>query len=52
MNRTLVILVVGLAPSLVGKHTPHLSRLAQKGALRPLNTVTPAVTLAVPSDTV
>lgn len=49
MQRTLVILVVGLAPHLIGKHTPHLTRLAARGGLRPLNTVTPAVTCSVQS---
>ncbi len=49
MQRTLVILVVGLAPSLVGEHTPHLARLAARGGLRPLATVTPAVTCTVQS---
>ncbi|WP_251978888.1 nucleotide pyrophosphatase/phosphodiesterase family protein [Salinicola avicenniae] len=44
MNDTLVILVVGLTPRLVGEHTPHLQRLAARGGLRPLQTVTPAVT--------
>ena len=49
MRRTLVILVVGLAPDLVGAHTPNLAALAKRGALRPLNTVTPAVTCTVQS---
>lgn len=49
MKQTLVILVVGLAPNLVGPHTPNLARLAAKGALRPLRTVTPAVTCTVQS---
>ncbi|WP_110686916.1 nucleotide pyrophosphatase/phosphodiesterase family protein [Salinicola aestuarinus] len=44
MHNTLVILVVGLTPSLVGEHTPNLRRLAERGAMRPLQTVTPAVT--------
>ena len=44
MNKTLVILVVGLAPSMVGEHTPNLKRLATRGGLRPLDTVMPAVT--------
>ncbi|ETW11371.1 Type I phosphodiesterase / nucleotide pyrophosphatase superfamily protein [Roseivivax marinus] len=44
MQKTLVILVVGLAPDLVGRHTPNLAKLAKDGALRPLDTVTPAVT--------
>jgi len=49
MNPTLVILAVGLSPALVGEHTPNLKRLAERGALRPLRTVTPAVTCTVQS---
>ncbi|HET7410965.1 MAG TPA: alkaline phosphatase family protein, partial [Paracoccaceae bacterium] len=52
MQRTLVILVVGLAPALVGPHTPNLARLAARGGMRPLETVTPAVTCAVQSTLV
>lgn len=52
MQRTLVILVVGLAPHLVGAHTPNLQKLAARGAMRPLNTVTPAVTCTVQSTLV
>ena len=52
MKPVLVILVVGLSPALVGAHTPHLQRLAQRGALRPLDTVTPAVTCSVQSTLV
>ena len=52
MHRTLVILVVGLAPDLVGPHTPHLAALAKRGGLRPLNTVTPAVTCTAQSTLV
>ena len=52
MNRTLVILVVGLSPDLVGPHTPNLAKLAKRGAMRPLNTVTPAVTCTVQSTLV
>lgn len=52
MNRTLVILVVGLAPNLLGPHTPNLARLASLGGMRPLNTVTPAVTCTVQSTLV
>ena len=44
MQDTLVILVVGLTPSLVGPHTPHLEKLAKRGAMRPLSTPIPAVT--------
>src|SRR5690606_21106440 len=49
MQRTVVLLVVGLTPRLVGEHTPHLARLAKKGAQRPLATITPAVTCSVQS---
>lgn len=49
MKPTLVILVVGLSPALVGAHTPYLKKLADQGALRPLNTVTPAVTCTAQS---
>lgn len=49
MRPTLVILAVGLAPRLIGPHTPHLSALAARGGLRPLATVTPAVTCTVQS---
>jgi predicted AlkP superfamily pyrophosphatase or phosphodiesterase len=47
MQPTLVILAVGLAPRLVGAHTPNLARLAARGGMRPLATVTPAVTCTV-----
>lgn len=47
MRKTLVILVVGLTPELVGENTPNLHRLAGRGGLRPLRTVTPAVTCTV-----
>ena len=52
MKRTLVILVVGLSPSLVGAHTPNLKRLSEQGAARPLDTVTPAVTCTAQSTLV
>ncbi len=52
MNKTLVILVVGLAPRFVGLHTPHLQKLAADGGLRQMNTVTPAVTCTVQSTLV
>ena len=52
MKNTLVILVVGLTPSLVGAHTPNLKRLAEQGAMRPLTTVLPAVTCTVQSTLV
>ncbi|MGH8630109.1 MAG: alkaline phosphatase family protein [Burkholderiales bacterium] len=48
MNRTLVIDVVGLTPALLA-HAPNLKALAARGAMRPLATVTPAVTTTVQS---
>ena len=52
MKPVLVILVVGLAPRFLGPHTPNLKRLAARGAVRPLNTVMPAVTCTVQSSLV
>jgi predicted AlkP superfamily pyrophosphatase or phosphodiesterase len=52
MQPTLVLLVVGLAPHLLGPHTPHLQRLASRGGLRHLQTVTPAVTCTAQSTLV
>jgi predicted AlkP superfamily pyrophosphatase or phosphodiesterase len=52
MHRTLVILAVGLTPDLIGAHTPHLAKLAARGGLRPLDTITPAVTSSVQSTLV
>jgi len=44
MHRTVVLNVVGLTPKLLGSNTPHLKALAERGGLRQLQTVTPAVT--------
>jgi len=49
VRRTLVLDVVGLAQKFVGEDTPHLAALAREGSIRPLETVTPAVTCAVQS---
>ena len=49
MQPTLVLLVVGLTPRLLGAHTPHLNALAARGGVRPLRTITPAVTCSVQS---
>lgn len=49
MQNTLVILVVGLSPALVGEHTPNLLKLSKKGGMRPLTAVTPAVTCTAQS---
>src|SRR5688572_10530234 len=48
MRRTLVLDVVGLTPKLL-EHAPNLRGLAARGALRPLRTITPAVTCSVQS---
>ncbi len=50
MHRTLVLLVVGLTPRLIGAHTPNLAALVRDGAMRPLRTVLPAVTCSVQSS--
>ena len=47
MRPTLAILVAGLTPRHIGPDTPHIGALARAGALRPLSTVTPAVTCTV-----
>ena len=52
MNPTLVILVGGLSPNLISDHTPHLKRLVARGAMRPMDTVLPAVTCTVQSSLV
>ena len=49
MRELVVINVVGLAGRFIGPRTPHLQRLAARGALRPLETVIPAVTCPVQS---
>src|ERR1700722_12406992 len=47
MRPTLAILVAGLTSRHIGRDTPHIGALARSGALRPLATVTPAVTCTV-----
>jgi predicted AlkP superfamily pyrophosphatase or phosphodiesterase len=49
MHPTLVILAVGLTPALVGVYTPNLQRLAARGGMRGLRSVTPAVTCTAQS---
>jgi predicted AlkP superfamily pyrophosphatase or phosphodiesterase len=49
MRPLLVLDVVGLTPKLVGENTPNLAALARRGAMRPLDTITPAVTCSVQS---
>jgi predicted AlkP superfamily pyrophosphatase or phosphodiesterase len=49
MRRTVVIDVAGLSGGLLGEHTPNLSALAKRGAVRQLGTVLPAVTCSVQS---
>jgi predicted AlkP superfamily pyrophosphatase or phosphodiesterase len=47
MRPTIVILLVGLTPGHLGRQTPRLGALASAGAVRPLTTITPAVTCPV-----
>ena len=47
MHPLVVLNIVGLTPELIGAHTPNLARFAERGALRPLRTITPAVTCSV-----
>ncbi len=47
MRPTLVLNVVGLSQHLLGADTPNLSALCARGAVRPLETITPAVTCSV-----
>ena len=49
MSPTVVLNVVGLTKDLLGTHTPNLNKLSQCGGIRPLNTITPAVTCSVQS---
>lgn len=49
MNKTVVLNVVGLTPSLIGKHTPLLSRWAASGQVVSITPVLPAVTCTVQS---
>jgi predicted AlkP superfamily pyrophosphatase or phosphodiesterase len=49
MNRAVVLNIVGLTGELLGEATPNLQRLAREGAMRPLDTVFPAVTCTVQS---
>ncbi len=48
MRPTLVLDVVGLAPRLL-PYAPNLAALAARGGMRPLRTITPAVTCSVQS---
>jgi predicted AlkP superfamily pyrophosphatase or phosphodiesterase len=48
-RRTVVLDVVGLTPALVAAHAPALRAFAARGALRPIRTITPAVTCSVQS---
>jgi predicted AlkP superfamily pyrophosphatase or phosphodiesterase len=47
LRKTVVLLVVGLTPRHLGAHTPNISALARHGGMRPLQTVTPALTCSV-----
>ncbi len=47
MKKTVVLNVVGLTPSLLGQHTPFLSRWAATGQVVPVKSMLPAVTCSV-----
>jgi predicted AlkP superfamily pyrophosphatase or phosphodiesterase len=47
MHPLLVLNVVGLTPELIGANTPNIARLVERGGMRALRTVTPAVTCSV-----
>ncbi|WP_445636260.1 Alkaline phosphatase family protein [Nostoc sp. DSM 114161] len=47
MKKSVILNVVGLTPSLLGKNTPFLSTWAAKGQVVPIKTVLPAVTCSV-----
>ena len=47
MHPVVVLNIVGLTPALIGQHTPNLARFAKAHGLRPLTTITPAVTCSV-----
>jgi predicted AlkP superfamily pyrophosphatase or phosphodiesterase len=49
VQKTLVLNVVGLTPALIGEHTPALRAFRDANALRPLQTILPAVTCSVQS---
>jgi predicted AlkP superfamily pyrophosphatase or phosphodiesterase len=49
MRQLIVLNVVGLARRFIGADTPNIARLAERGGLRPLATVIPAVTCTVQS---
>lgn len=49
MRRTVVLNVVGLTAPMIRDHAPNISSLAGNGAIRVLNTITPAVTCPVQS---
>jgi len=47
MQKTVVLNVVGLTPSLLGEHTPHLSHWAAQGQVATIKPLLPAVTCSV-----
>src|SRR5437764_207543 len=49
MHKTIVINAVGLAPNLIGAHTPRLASFRDRGRLATIGSVIPAVTTTVQS---
>ena len=50
MTRTAVLNIVGLTPSLIGSHTPHLNAWAGRGRVLTVEPAFPAVTCTAQSD--
>ena len=50
MRKTAVLNVVGLSPSLIGEHTPHLRAFRDGGGLATVDPCLPAVTCAAQAD--
>lgn len=47
MQKTVVLNVVGLAPGLIGEHTPFLAQWSKAGRVAPIQPMVPAVTCSV-----
>ena len=50
MHKTVVLNVVGLTPSLIGEHTPHLRAFRDAGGLATVDAALPAVTCTAQAD--
>ena len=50
MHKTVVLNVVGLTPSLIGEHTPHLQSFRDAGGVANIDAALPAVTCTAQTD--